>query len=254
MKRRTFLACTMAALALAGCKKAATTGAPAGDDAITITMASPPPGGTWADVANATAAGFIMGNPKAKVRLVEIGALTCPHCRRFDEIGVPQLIDKYVKTGQVAWEFRSYLLNALDVPANLIARCNGPQSFFPLARALYKDQPVWIGKVQAAPQAQLEQVQNLQPGPQQYVEFAKLAGLQDWAAARGVAPAKSDQCLRDQRTVDQLVQNSSDITTQFPDFPGTPSFVIGGKMIDLSGKSEEQVWPAVEAKIKEALG
>ncbi len=253
MKVRTFLAFTMAALAIAGCKKAPTTATPVGNETVTITMANPPPGGTWADVANATSAGFMMGNPNAKVKLVEIGALTCPHCRRFDESAVPQLIDKYVKTGQVAWEFRPYLLNGLDVPANLIARCNGPKSFFPLARALYKDQPLWIGKIQAAPQAQVEQVQNLPPS-QQFVEFAKLAGLQEWAAARGVAPARSDQCLRDQRTVDQLVQNSSDITTQFPDFPGTPSFVIGGKMIDLSGKSEDQVWPAVEAKIKEALG
>ena len=252
MKFRTFLVCTMAALAIAGCKKNQTGGTSAADDTVTITMANPPPGGTWADVANATPAGFMMGNPKAKVRLIEIGALTCPHCQHFDANAVPQLIDKYVKTGQVAWEFRPYLLNGLDVPANLIARCNGPQSFFPLARALYKDQMIWIGKIQAAPQAQLEQVQNLPP-TQQVVEFAKLAGLQEWAAARGVAPAKSEQCLHDQKTVDRLVQNSSDVTTQFPDFPGTPSFIIGGKMIDLSGKSEDQVWPAVEAKIKEAL-
>ena len=48
----------------------------------------------------------MMGNPNAKVKLIEIGSLTCPHCREFDEKGVPTLIDKYVKTGQVSWEFR----------------------------------------------------------------------------------------------------------------------------------------------------
>ena len=41
----------------------------------------------------------MMGNPNAKVKLVEIGSLTCPHCREFDEKGVPTLVDKYVKIG-----------------------------------------------------------------------------------------------------------------------------------------------------------
>ena len=101
-------------------------------------------------------AGFMMGNPNAKVKLVEIGALTCPHCREFDEKGVPTLVDKYVKSGQVSWEFRTYLLNGFDIPAALIARCNGAKTYFPLVRAMYKDQPVWVGKIQATPPAQLD--------------------------------------------------------------------------------------------------
>ena len=44
---------------------------------------------------------MLMGNPDAKIRLIEYGSLTCPHCREFDEKGAPQLIEKYVKSGQV---------------------------------------------------------------------------------------------------------------------------------------------------------
>jgi len=251
MKVRTLLTCAMAAIAIAGCKKTETQGTVVSNDTVTITEATPPPGGTWADVTNKTAAGFMMGNPKAKVKLIEIGALTCPHCREFDETGVPELINKYVKSGQVSWEFRPYLLNGLDVPANLIASCNGVKSFFPLARALYKDQPVWIGKIQAVPKDQLEQAQNLPPN-QQFVELAKLAGLQDWAAARGVAQPKSDQCLRDEKTVDQLVQQNSDIANQYPDFKGTPSFIINGKMFSPEGGSP--LWDQLKAAMNEALG
>jgi protein-disulfide isomerase len=247
MKVRTFLACTMAVLALAGCNKTETQGTAVKNETVAITQASPPPGGTWADVANATGAGFMMGNPNAKVKLVEIGALTCPHCREFDEKGVPVLIDKYVKSGQVSWEFRPYLLHGLDVPANLIARCNGLKSFFPLMRAIYHDQQVWIGKVQAAPQAQLEQIPNL-PTNQQFVAWARLAGLQDWAAARGVPQAKSDQCLRDEKTVDQLVQQTSDVTSQYPDFSGTPSFVLDGKLL-----SDTATWEKLEPQLQAAL-
>ena len=252
MKARTILACGMAALALAACNKTKNdTGAPsAAESKVTITQANPPPGGTWADVVNQTGNGFMMGNPNAKVKLVEIGALTCPHCREFDETGVPTLIDKYVKTGQLSWEFRPYLLNGLDIPANLIASCNGTKSFFPLVRALYKDQSEWIGKIQAVPQDKMQQVQNLPP-EQQFAQMASLAGLQDWAAARGVPQAKSAQCLRNQAEANKLVQFSGDVPNQFPDIPGTPSILIDGKMFEI--KVGSPAWDQLKVGLDEAL-
>src|SRR5258708_19982253 len=99
-------------------------------------------------------------------------------------------------------------------------------------RALYKDQTVWGGKVQATPQAQLEQLQNLPPD-QEFVQAAKYAGLPEWAAARGMPVAKTKQCLSNANSVNQLVQMTSDVTNQFPDLPGTPTFVINGKMVKL---------------------
>ena len=248
MKARILLAGAMAVLALAGCNKNKSQNATATNQTVTITQANPPPGGTWADVVNATTSGFMMGNPNAKVKLVEIGALTCPHCREFDEKGVPTLVEKYVKSGQVSWEFRNYLLHGLDVPAALIVRCNGTQGFFPLSRALYHDQESWIGKISAAPQDRLNQIQN-DPIPQQFVELASLAGLQDWAAARGVPQAKTQQCLTDQKKIDQLVQISADVTNQYPDFQGTPSFIINGNMLKDTA-SWDKLQPQLDAALK----
>jgi len=249
MKVRSLFACTMAVLALAACNKNKNEGAgKAANETVTITQATPPPGGTWADVVKATSAGgFMMGNPNAKVKLVEFGSLTCPHCKAFDDEGVPTLIEKYVKSGQVSWEFRNYVRDPFDLAASLVARCNGPKTFFPLARGLYKDQAAWVTKIQATPQAQLEQMQNLPPN-QQFVQLATIAGLQDWAAARGVPQAKSNQCLSNQGSVNQLVQMTSDATTQYPDFPGTPTFIINGKMVEKAA-----TWAALEPHLKDAL-
>ena len=248
MKARILLTCAAAALALAGCNKNKNEApSAAANETVKITQANPPPGGDWTDVVNATAAGYMMGNPNAKVKLVEVGALTCPHCREFEEKGAPILEEKYVKSGQVSWEFRTYLLHGLDLPAALIATCNGAQSFFPLSKALYRDQEVWLGKVMAVPQAQLEQVQNL-PINQQFVQLATLAGLQDWAAARGVPADKANQCLRDENEVNKLVQLSSDVSTQYPDFPGTPSFIINGTML-----SQTASWEKLQPQLDEAL-
>ena len=189
----------------------------------------------------------MMGNPNAKVKLVEYGSLTCPHCREFDEKGVPTLVDKYVKSGQVSWEFRNYVRDPFDLTASLIARCNGAKSFFPLLRAFYKDQIEWVTKIQAVPQDQLEGLQKLPP-EQEFVQAAKFAGLPDWASARGVPAAKTNQCLANTNSINQLVQMTGDATSQYPNFPGTPTFVINGKMVENTA-----TWELLEPKLKEAL-
>jgi protein-disulfide isomerase len=253
MKVRILLAGAMAALALAGCKKSQSDseGTPVADSGkVTITQANPPPGGTWGDVVNATTAGFMMGNPNAKVKLIEIGSLSCPHCKKFEEEGVPKLIDKYVKSGQVSWEFRPYVIHGpIDMATNIVARCSGAKAFFPLTMALYKDQDTILNKVQAAPQDKLNEIQNL-PTNQVFVQMANLMGLQDWAAARGVPQAKSNQCLADQKMIDNEVQFTADVSNQYPEFTGTPAFVISGKMADKDVTEFEKLDPLLEAAVK----
>ncbi len=247
MKPSVFLAGALAVVAIAGCNSKQ--GDAATNKSVKLQQVKPPKGGDWTMVVNATdAGGFMMGNPNAKVKLVEFGSLTCPHCREFDEKGVPVLMNRYVKSGQVSWEFRNFVRDAFDLTASLIARCNGPKTFFPMMRAIYKDQPVWVGNIQHAPQSQLEALQNLPPN-QQFVEMAKVAKLQDWAAARGVPQAKSNQCLANQNSVNQLVQMTSDATTQFPEFQGTPTFVINGAMV-----KDTATWEKLEPALKNALG
>ena len=250
MNVRIFIASAMAALALAGCNKNnSESGTTAANDTVKITQANPPPGGTWSDVVNATAAGgFMMGNPNAKVKLVEIGSLFCPVCKRFEDEGVPTLVSKYVKSGQVSWEFRPYIIHGpIDMAANVIARCNGAKTFFPLAQSLYHDQEALLGKLEAAPQDKVAQIQTLPP-EQEFVAIANLMGLQDWAAARGVAQAKSNQCLSDQKMINNEVQLTSDVNNQYPDFVGTPSFILNGQLL-----KDTANWKALQPQLDAAL-
>ncbi|MFL6765162.1 MAG: DsbA family protein [Sphingomicrobium sp.] len=251
MKVGSFLACSLAVLALAACNKNKNEGAetPAANDTIEVTQATPPPGGTWADVVNmSSAGGFVMGNPHAKVKLLEIGSLFCPYCKKFEDEGSPLLVENYVKPGKISWEFRPYVIHGpIDVAANIVARCSGMATFFPLTKALYKDQPILEARIQATPQDKLAQIQNL-PTNQVFVTYANLLGLQDWAAARGLPQAKSNQCLSDQKMIDREVQITSDVNTQYPDFSGTPSFVLNGKLLPKTGD-----WQTLEPQLKEAL-
>lgn len=247
MKRIHLLTTAVAVFALAACHKN-TESTPVTNQTVTITESAPPPGGTWADVVNATTDGFLFGNPNAKVKLIEIGSLGCPVCKRFNDEGEPTLLQNYVKPGKVSWEFRPYPVHGpIDMAADAIAECNGPKDFYPLMQALYKDQPTWMGKVEATPQDQLAQIQNLPPN-QVLVALADLAGLQDWAAARGVPHAKSTQCLTDQNRINHEVQVTSDANTEYPDFKGTPAFVLNGKFLD-NTISWKQLQPQLDSAV-----
>ena len=246
MKISTLLLAT-AIFASAACN-AETKGSAAGTAPEVTAAAVPAPNnGDWSTIVTKTPeGGFMMGNPAAKVKLVEFGSMTCPHCAAFDAEGTKPLIDNYVKKGLVSFEFRNFVRDPYDLTAALLARCGGTASFFGLTRNLYADQQDWVGKIQAADPAKVQALQSMPPA-QQFATIADLGGLKQYASLRGVPKAKAEQCLADKAAVDQLVQMNSDAVSQFS-VPGTPAFVINGALVDQAAS-----WDLLEPKIKEAI-
>ena len=243
----TLMTASLALLAACNAEKggtAATTNTP-----LTTAAVAAPNGGDWSTVTAASPeGGMVMGNPAAKVKLIEYGSLTCPHCREFDEKGAKPLIDNYVKKGLVSWEFRNFVRDPYDITATLVARCGGPSSFFGLMRSLYADQENWIGKLQTVDQAKIAAMQNLSP-QQQFAGIADWAGFPAFAALRGVPRAKTAACLADPAAATKLVQMNSAVVEQYPAFQGTPTFIINGKMVDNTA-----TWDLLEPKLRDAVG
>lgn len=213
------------------------------------TSAAAAPARDWSRTVTATPkGGFRMGNPAAKVALIEYGSLTCPHCRAFDQTGASPLINTYVKTGKVSYEFRNYVRDPLDMAAALVARCGGARSFFPISRALYEDQPVWLERVQKAPSATFDRI-NALPKEKMFAEIATLAALRPYAAAKGVGAAQTARCLADTASIKRLAEMTGQAKEDYPDFPGTPTFILNGQRIDGVG-----TWDDLQPLIKAALG
>ena len=213
---------------------------------VTAAPVPAPNNGDWSTIVTSTPeGGFLMGNPNAKVKLVEFGSMTCPHCAEFEEQGGKALIDNYVKKGLVSWEFRNFVRDPFDMTATLLARCGGEANFFGMTRTLFHDQKNWVGKIQAADPAQLEGLQTM-PVAQQFSTIADLAGLKTFAAQRGVPRAKAEQCLANQQATDQLVQMNADAGSY--NIPGTPAFLINNSLVENAA-----TWELLEPKIKEAL-
>nr|WP_294849648.1 thioredoxin domain-containing protein [uncultured Sphingomonas sp.] len=238
-----------AALFAAGCNKDKAAPVDGGGDAPAVTAAPVPApnNGDWATVVKATPeGGYVMGNPNAKVKLVEYGSMTCPHCREFDETGVKPLIDNYVKKGLVSWEFRNFVRDPIDMTASILAQCGGEASFFGLTRSLYADQPEWFAKIQAGDQSRLQAIQNAAPAVQ-FTTVADMAGFLPWAAQRGLPRDQAQKCLADPALTDKLVKVNADAISQY-NLPGTPTFLINGNVVQ-----DTATWEKLEPAIKRAL-
>src|SRR5579862_240168 len=51
--------------------------------------------------------GTLLGNPHAPVRVIEYADLQCPYCGEYATVALPELITRYVRTGEVNMEFRN---------------------------------------------------------------------------------------------------------------------------------------------------
>ena len=249
---RSFAAAALLALALPACSKKSSdtttnVAAPQGP----VAAVPPPAGKQWTDVVSETAdGGYLMGNPNAPVKLVEYASFSCPHCKHFEETGADPLKEKYVSTGKVSWEFRSFLIHPMDAPLTLLMRCRGPEPFFALTEQLYAGQDAMMAKYIALSPAEQQRVGNLPP-IENFKAQTEEGGLYGFFGARGLPRAKADACLSDQKTIDQLTAWQSKY--QEDGIIETPSFMINGVLWEQPSRGAE-IWPQLDTALTQAVG
>jgi protein-disulfide isomerase len=114
--RRSLIAVVAAGLTLAGCHKGGTSGPAQGD--------------------------MSLGNPDAKVQVVEYASASCSHCARFNNTVFPTFRAQYIDTGKVHYTLKEFLTPPEEVAAAgfLLARCAGKDKYFTVLDAIYKNQ------------------------------------------------------------------------------------------------------------------
>ena len=182
--------------------------------------------------------GFRMGNPQARVKLIEYGSFTCPTCGRFATEGVPQLLQNHVRTGRVSFEYRSFVRDPADLSAALLSRCTTPANAFKLTERYFASQAEWLGRLQKLTDAQVAEIGKL-PNQQRLARLAAVAGLDAIAAKNGVTPARAAACLGDQKALNRLMDVHRVANSQY-NLEGTPTFIINGKKVHAHSWAELQ--------------
>ncbi len=235
-------------LALAACNQSKSPDTKAADAKAADVAAVPAPAGTdWLAVTTATPeGGFRVGNPDARVKLLEFASLTCPHCKDFHEEAMESIRNKYVASGNVSYEYRNFVLNGPDMAASLLARCQGPEAFFGLLAAFYNDQKSWVepfSKMTPADEARLKAL----PQDKQIAALAEIGALDAYVRARGIPRAKFDQCLADPKALAALEALRKQAVDTYK-LTGTPGFIINGET-----QTDVFSWKDLEPKLQTAL-
>lgn len=188
---------------------------------------------------------YLLGNPNARIKLIEYLSLTCDHCADFALNGLPKLRAKYMKGGAVSLEIRHALRDRLDFTASLLARCGGPQGYIATSEAMFAAQESWL-KRGADYVRQNDAAISTKTMGDALVMLAEGSGLEAIALGRGLSTAKAETCLKDSVEHQRLAAMTGEAWKE-RQIPGTPSFVINGQLANGAN------WTTLEPQIVAAL-
>lgn len=171
----------------------------------------------------------ILGNPVAKVMIVEYSDFDCEYCKRFDEV-LHQTIANAGTNGNVAWVYREFPLSEIHPnamknaeAAECIAQVAGNDAFWKFKTILFANQPI---------------------DPSQYGTYAQTAGISGTAFATCFADAAKNVDAR----IKADRQNALDV-----DALGTPYslILVAGKapIVMNGGYSYDAVKQLVDAAL-----
>lgn len=167
--------------------------------------------------------GRVIGEPNAPVKVIEYGDYQCPGCGFFARELEHRLIDDYVSTGQVSFEYRDFAFIGDDsVRAAEAAFCALDQgAFWPYHRTLFLNQD---GENEGA---------------------FRESRLRAMAERLNLDTARFEQCLGARSYQDEIEATRQEARAL--GISGTPSFVINGTLIEYRGY--DSVAAAIEAAL-----
>ena len=163
-----------------------------------------------------------LGNPDAKVTVVEYASASCSHCAKWNEEVFPAFKAKYVDTGRVHYVFREFLTSPIELAsaAFLMARCAGKDKYFNVVDAVFRAQPVMY-----------------QTGDYRG-ELLRIAN------SAGMSEQQFTQCIRDDEALKAL-NARVERAVEDENISGTPTFVINGKTAASGEMTLEQLDKAI---------
>ena len=181
----------------------------------------------WNTVVAVTADGaHRIGNPEAKVKLVEYVSYTCPHCATFTREADDRIKLGYVMPGKLNLEIRHLIRDPVDLTVVMLANC-GPASKFPLNHSTFMlQQAKWIAPLGTATAAQRARWTS-GDGPTRRRAIAGDFGLYELMEKRAYTRAEIDRCLSDEAVATRFAEQSQKDWNR-PGIDGTPSFAING--------------------------
>lgn len=212
----------------------------------TMAVAAARPGWTTY-VVQTEGGGHRLGNPAAKVAVMEFVSYTCPHCAHFQQESDGAMRLAYVAPGTVSVEVRPVIRNPIDLAATLLAECGPKEKFFANHSAILLSQATWLGKVSSVSEATQVRWRS-GPVAQRMRAIAGDTGLYEIMAKRGYDRVTADKCLSNEAEARRIVDQSNAGSDAFG-VTGTPSFALDGALLE-GTHTWDTLQPQIAARLK----
>ena len=83
----------------------------------------------WHNEVVETDFGHRVGNPDAKVKLIEFFSYTCPHCAEFAQQGEGVIKLAYLAPGRMSVEYRHLVRDPIDLTVGVLVNCGAASKF-----------------------------------------------------------------------------------------------------------------------------
>lgn len=186
-----------------------------------------------ATLPNVAAAGILKGDPNAPVQVIEFGDFECPGCGYFATVTGPDVMQRLVATGEVA--FRFFDLPLIDIHPNSVAahnaaHCSNEQGkFWEMHDKLFGGQDEWNTQATRNPKR----------------VFTRYAGT------IGLDVAKWEECYDSERMLPVI--NANRLEAARLRISSTPTFIIGDRVVNSAISYDQFRAYVLEAKVGSAL-
>lgn len=159
-------------------------------------------------------ADMTMGNPNAKVKMIEYHSVACPACQNFATTVWPEFKAKYIDTGKVFYISREAMTHDKSFAAVgfITAHCAGKDKYFGVVDTIYQ-----------------RYFEIFDQSSQQLKPEARTV-LLDIARSAGLTEAQFNACLNDTQAID-LMQKRWEKYSAGDAKNGTPTILINGKPV-----------------------
>jgi protein-disulfide isomerase len=163
-----------------------------------------------------------IGNPEAKIKVIEYVSYTCPHCAAFEKEASGELAIGLIRGGKGSIEYRPYMRNIIDIAASLLVGCGDASQFALNHSIVMRNQEKWMANYQDSQ-------------PKRWAAIPDFAGrmravasdlrLYDQFEPRGYRRGDLDRCLADEAQSKKFALENQ-TAESIGAVNGTPSFLI----------------------------
>ena len=207
----------------------------------------------WHSTIEKTPRGWLIGNPRAKARLIMFTGYACKGCGEFAYRGDPELDLALLAPGILSLEIRPRFHHPADMPLALLAGCGAPAKFKANRAMFMHDQPRWMAAWSSASDynraSWARDTSAARNGLISTLDFDDMMARQ-----RGYSRMDLNNCIGNTREIARLRANAAADDEEFglaTDDAGhaRPYFALDGELLE-GVRDWDALYPVFKARFK----